>query len=333
MSFTNIFTDGVLVDLNIRKWTAERALQPEDLGLKPDAVPKAFKLGQKALVPREVIAQFNNLDYQARHTLTTYSYPFAFGNARFVPKKVFNEFIKKLEEISKEYANLANDFVSKYENYKIDMRPNYVQAAHVAYARFAKMSGYMGDEDEFVNNFLARVDTYYPPVKELREKFSLEYVVYQMAMPDLSQATVDDVVSEEGKAELVKDVYKSALYEKVHAYVDDIVSQLRGKADDVLSLFKNNLNEGKRISEASLNMIRNMISEYEKMDIIGDISFLDKMKAFKAKYIDGTSADKIREDFELKKNMYKELEELSKLASDKSAIQALSDAYRQKISL
>jgi hypothetical protein len=334
MSFQNIFTDGVLVDLNIRKWTAERALQPEDLGLRKDQLPATFHLGHKSLIPQEIIHSFTNIDYQARKLLTEMSFPFAFGNARFVPKKMFKEFTNELEKLQSKFLVMVEDLITNYEKYKLEVRPDYLKAAHSAYARFSKFNeDFEEDKNAFINAFLERVDSFYPDVTTLRNRFSINFVVFQMAMPDLSQAGIDDVVSEAGKAELIKSTYQEALYEKVQEYVGSLVGELRGKASTVLTLVRNNIRDGKKISEATLNMIKKMVDDYGRMDIIGDRIFYERLCSFRKKYIDPYNAKHLRSNTNLQKEMLPELIELVEIATNSTGIAAVADAYRQKIKL
>jgi hypothetical protein len=334
MSFQNIFTDGVLVDLNIRKWTAERALQPEDLGLRKDQLPATFRLGQKSLVPPEVILNFNHIDYLARRLLTDMSFPFAFGNARFVPKKMFKKFTEEMEGLQVKFEGYIDDLILNYEKYKLSVRPEYVKAAHSAYERFSKFNkDFTQTKDSFINDFLERVSNFYPKVEDLRKKFSMSFVVFQMAMPDLSQASIDDVMSDASKSALIKATYQDALYERVNEYVDNLVKELRGKASTVLTTLNSNIKEGKRISEASLNMVKKMVEDYGRMDIVGDAYFYGMLCEFRNKYINPYSAKQMRDNPNLAKDMLPDLKELVAQANNSLGILAVSDAYRKKIQL
>lgn len=333
MSFSNIFANGVLVDIDVHMWTGQKQLTPEDLGINSNNLSKAFKLGKKALVPPEVIGQFRHIDYKARQLLITNSFPFEFGNARFVPKKKFVEFSEKIEELQKEFNKLADEFIDKYPHYKIEMRKYYTQAAHSAYDRLSQIKGFDKTRDEFVNQFIARVDTFYPSQDKLREKFSLDYVAFQMALPDLSQATIDDIAEEGTKVKMIEQAYQKVLTDRVRGYVNKILDELRTKANDVLSLVAENIKNGKRFSEATISMLKNMISDYRKMDIIGDTSFQAKLDSFERDYLIPNDAKKVREDQALRQKIYEQVKILLEHANDKAVIESLAQNYRQKINL
>lgn len=333
MSFQNIFANGVLVDVDVHMWTGQRQLTPEDLGIKSEKLSKAFKLGKKALVPPEVIAKFRNIDYRARDLLIRNSFSFEFGSARFVPKKMFVDFSEKMDELKKEFNDLVNDFVEKYESYRLQMRAHYTQAAHNAYERLSQLHGFDKTRDEFINTFLDRVNSFYPDIESIRNKFSLEYVAFQMALPDLSQATIDDVAEEGAKVRMIEEAYQKMLTDRVHVYVDKLVAELRGKANTVLTTVASNLKAGKRFSKATMSMMKNMILEYRKMDIVGDSNFQHKLEEFEREFILPYDANKVRADKLLQERMHTALKSLINLGNDKEVIKQLAENYRNKVQL
>lgn len=64
--FTKLFKDGILMDIHVRFWSAAKALDAKDLGLKESDIAKAYHLGRKMLIPAEVIQEFRRIEGQAR---------------------------------------------------------------------------------------------------------------------------------------------------------------------------------------------------------------------------------------------------------------------------
>lgn len=332
MSIQNVFTHGNLVDINVSMWTAERRLQPEDLGLEKEDVSEMFSLGRKKLISPEIIAQFKNKDYLARHILEKFSFPFAFGGARFVPKKMFVEFAQEIDTTIFQFNKLADDFCLNYNRYKLEMRKEYVQIAHAAFSRRKTVSGFDVDEDTFINATLARIEKVYPAPEEIRSKFNMEYVVFRAELPDLSKASYADVAEDQEKLSLMEQAYTKTLTKKVNEFVDKVIGELRSKAVEVIDYLAESIKSGKAINEASLNTIRNMIEDYEKKDIIGDVKFLGMLKEFKLK-LDKFTAKQIKADHGLQKSILDELKALSSIATDETAIAALANGYRDQIKL
>jgi len=332
MDIKRIFTDGNLVDINVSMWTAKKMLTPEDLGLSQTDISSAFTLGNKTLIPADVIAELKSLENKARSTLLEYSFKFTFGGARFIPKKRFMEFVEAIDKIIDRFDTKADDLAKNYMTYRRDMRSEYVTAAHEAFARATSLCvGFDMDENEFVNMFLERIEQSYPKIEDLRKKFHMEYSVFQVALPDISQASYEDILEEDGKIKMMQEAYRKSLYNKVNSFVESCTNEMRSKATEVLTRFSEGLGEGKRINEGSLNSIKKMIDEYEKMDFVGDKVFLDHLKMFKTKCIDCYPAKTILTDSVVKGTVLRELKAILKAAQDKSAIQELADKYRSSI--
>jgi len=332
MDIKRIFTDGNLVDINVSMWTAKKLLTPEDLGLAQTDISSAFTLGNKSLIPANVIAELRSLENKARSILIEHSFTFTFGGARFIPKKRFIEFVDAIDKIIALFDAKADDLAKNYMDYRRDMRSEYVTAAHEAFNRATSLCvGFDITEDDFVNRFLERIEQSYPKAEEIRKKFHMEYSVFQVALPDISQASYEDILDENGKIKIMQDAYQKSLYNKVNSFVESSTNELRSKATEVLTRFSNGLGEGKRINEGSLNSIKKMIDTYEKMDFIGDKIFLDHLKMFQAKCIDCYPAKTILTDEVVKSTVIRELKAVLKAAQDKSAIEQLALKYRSSI--
>jgi hypothetical protein len=331
---SKVFSHGNLVDINVSMWSAQKMLTAEDLGLKNTDISSAFSLGKKTLIPAEVIAELRSLENRARHILIGHSFTFTFGGARFVPKKTFVEFVTDIDKVIKQFNDKADDLARNYSSYRLVMRKEYVSAAHEAYARAVSLCvGMDTDEDTFVNNFIERIEKSYPAVEDIRAKFHMEYNVFQVALPDISQASYEDLIEEGGKVRMMQDAYQKALTNKVNSFVDSCTSELRDKATSVLTRFSNALASDKKVYESSLNAIKNMVDEYERMDFVGDKTFLEQLKKFRIRCIDCFTAKVIVSDKVIRSMIQDELKLILKAATDKLAIEELAKRYRSNIGI
>ena len=130
---SNIFKDGVLVDVNVCFWSGAKALTPDDLGLDPAKVTNAFKLGKKFLVPEEVIKSFRTIEGRARRVVEKNSFRFPIGNAYFVPRKKFAAVLDDLKMYQVQYNHLVDDLIENYDHYRQAMIPVYREAAETAF--------------------------------------------------------------------------------------------------------------------------------------------------------------------------------------------------------
>jgi hypothetical protein len=333
MGFERIFTQGNLVDIQVSMWSGRRVLRAEDLGLEENGISDAFSLGHKKLLPWEVLGKFDRLEYHARKFLVDHSYPAEFGSARFVPKKCFVEFATEMDKTIAKFDAAADDLVKNYQRYKIQVRPDFVKAAHEAYKRVRSLTRKKLDEDTFVKDFLARVDTFYPDVSTLRRRFSLDYVVFQMALPDLTQATYEDIAEEQEKIKLLQSVYERNLNRRIEMFVDGLLEDQRSRAKIALENFNYAVREGGYIRDKSIIAIKRMIKNYEKMDVVGDEGFLSLLQGFKRRLLDVYTPGTIRDSQLLRKSIRDEVAALLSAVSNKEVIQALTKQYREKIKL
>lgn len=334
MDIGKVFTHGNLVDVNVSMWTATKLLTHEDLGLGQTDISSAFSLGKKTLIPAEVIAELKALDNKARSILNNHSFKFTFGGARFVPKKRFMDFVVEMDEVIKQFNAKADDLSKNYMVYRQDMRSEYVKASHEAFARATSLCvGLDITEDEFVNNFLERIEQSYPKAEDIRGKFHMEYSVFQVALPDLSNASYEDLLDESGKVKMMEDAYRKSLYNKVNNFVESCTDEMRDKATSVLNRLSESLGSDRSITERTLNTTRKMIEEYEKMDFVGDNLFLEHLNMFKIKCLDCYNSKTINTSSVVKGTIIRELKTILKVAQDRSAIEALAHNYRMKIGL
>jgi hypothetical protein len=356
MSIRNIFANGVLIDVNISAWTGEKQLTAEDLGIDSDKLPDSFKLGKKSLVPPRIIEKFRHIDYLARKALISKSFNFPFGSARFLPKKIFDEFNNEFETLKNNYYALVNDLTSNYDAYKREMRTEFISAAKEAYERLTKLNG-LEDQvlciprtvkgpdgkdttvsveittDQYINEFLDRIEKDYPKVEHLAKRFSMDFVAFQMELPDLTEATIDDVAEENTKINLLQDAFQKKMRKEMEAYAENLVKENRDRANTVIQTLTNNLKKKSRFTETTYNMILNMINSFKMMNIVQDNNLEASLETFKVKYLDGNTSKQIRESDKIQANMLQDLIALNTIIQDAAEIQALAESYKAKIKL
>lgn len=332
-SLSKVFTDGNLVDVSVRMWTGERTLQPEDLGLNSNQISGAFKLGKKSLIPREITTELKRFDQQARACLVKHSFPFAFGGSRFVPKKTFIKFAEEFDTIKQKFEAGVYALLENYDNYRIEMRPHYLEAAKAAHLRMTSIGKVESNEDEFINTFLERVESFYPKKETLVNKFGMDYTVFQVALPDLTQASYDDLMEEDEKIKMLQMAKQAEMQERIHTFVEDTVSGMREKASKVLLHLEDSIKSKKKITKASINAVRNMIDDYTDLDIIGDEDFIQQMVRFRQLHVDNLTDSILKQKPAVATLICEELRRLVTLAEDRAAINALSNAYKNKIDL
>jgi hypothetical protein len=331
MSISNAFTLGVMIDIYIGAWTAEKQLTAEDLGIPKDRIPKSFKLGSKPLIPPENIAKFKQLDGLARRLLDSMSFPFVFGNARFMPKKNIVEFDAKFQAIKADYEKLVDDLTLNFDKYKFAMRTDFIAAAKSAHERLCQIVGFTTPLDQYVNEFIARIEKQYPKTDDIRGKYSMTYTAFQMELPDLAEASIDDVSEEGQKIRLLQEAYQKKMRKQMEDYAETLVKSNRDQAKKVIDTLSASLAKGGRFTSATYDMIENMVSKFMRLNITNDVLLETSLVAFKNKFLDNNTAEQIRKNKNIQKEMLADLIVLNKIIEDVGQISALTKAYQDKI--
>jgi len=338
--FTSIFIDGVLMQIHVSFWSGARILRPEDLGLKPEQIATAYKLGRKMLVPEEVIRNFRRIEGQARRIVEENSHHFPIGSANFVTRKSFAKVTKKLDVLKAEYLALVEDLVAKYDQYRQEILPVYEEAADNAFLTStpAMMVGGMDYDREaeraaFKSQFLTRLNTYYPPVETLRARFSLAWDIYEIAAPQLRETDGASVIeSEEERAKSVV-AARAHMQDKIEGFVTDVVKVLRTEATEVCSRIATAIKEGKVIRSTTVNSLKNFIERFKDMNFVGDQTIEAQLDAIQTELLNAHPDTEFLNNVELKEELGRRLnlvvEEAGKIADQD--LDSVTGDYKRKV--
>jgi len=336
MSFEKVFTQGTLVDINIRVWRAQISLKAEEIGLRNEDIPTYYELGKKRLIPKNLLMKFFSLENTARSLLIKYSYSFAFGEARFVPKKCLLEFTNKFQLLQEQFEELKKEFLSKYDTYRLQMRPHFTEAAEISYKNAVAMSEHdhkeLGiTEDEYKNNYLEKIEMNYPAVEELEKKFKMEYNVFQVALPDLTSITYADITEQDSKISLLENTQRKQLLRKVDQFFGESIRDIRSRVTDALDRFEQAING--QHNKVSFSRIKEVLNTYEKMCFFDDKNFLVHVNIFREKCLDGFDSRMVRRDKTAKNIILEQIAKLKSIAQDQNSINEIIQQFRQKMNL
>lgn len=324
-----IFRDGTLVDVHVGYWSGAKNLSAEDLGLEEKNVAEAYKLGRKYLVPEEVIHAFRTIESRARNIVIKYSYNFPLGNARFVPKTKFSDVMKVLRECQAEYQGLVDDLVTNYEKHRLEMVPVYEQAALRAYETQEKTETaefcFESKEDEkraFVEKFMARIQTYYPTAESLREKFTLYWDVYEIAMPKMVKVEAEKLEQQE----FARETFRTETQTKLDGFVREVVETLRQRTLEFCRDMTKNIKEGKVVKGRTITAFKNFIEEVPTMDFVGDKKLEEELATLKTEFLSLHDNETIKEQA-VQDEFCQRLEAITKSVEDFTDIGGILDSY------
>jgi len=341
MSVGNIFLDGTLVDVDVSFWSGAKILQPEDLGLKEEEVAEAFHLGRKLLIPAEIIREFRAIEARARRLVEINSFSFPIGNARFVPRKKFPKVLGQLKEFQEKYLVLVDSLITNYNTYRDQMLPMYEKAAESAWMRKNPDTKEFGidynpeaDKAQFVQEFKARIASFYPEAESLRRKFALDWNVYEIAIPRLRQSTGDAVVEQvvgEERARVAEEEYRVQMRTKVDGFVNEVVTSLRTQTAELASRILANIKEGKVVKTQTLESLTNYIEQFKELNFVGDQTVEDQLDSLKRDVLDKYTSEDLKEG-EAVEVMKRKLGEIVEATSNVNDLSNITGQYKRKIS-
>jgi hypothetical protein len=338
--FTNIFISGVLMQIHVSFWSGAKILKPEDLGLKPEQIATAYKLGRKILVPKEVIKNFRRIEGQARRLVEENSFSFPIGNASFVTRASFAKIEKKLEELKTEYYGLVADLIAKYDQYRAEILPVYQEAAENAWLTSqppmieGSLEGFDAAKQEFISKFLERIASYYPAAESLQKKFDLYWDIYEIAAPQARETDADTVLeSEEERARVIAQA-RAKMAEKINGFVTDVVKVLRTEATEMCGKIATAIKEGKVVRSTTVTSLKNFIERFKDMNFVGDQTIAAQLEAVQRELLEGHPKDVFVKDMDMREELGRRLnlivEEAGKVSEQD--INSVTGEYNRKVS-
>jgi len=334
----NIFKDGILVDINVCFWSGAKILTAQDLGLDEKKIVGAYKLGRKMLIPADTIRTFRALESKARHLIEQNSFKFPLGNARFVPKKKFPRILKSLKEYQQKYTELTEALIANYDNLRLEMLPVYTEAATTAFERHIPIGTHEFSiesleqkKENFIIEFLARIREFYPEAETLRGRFSLNWDVYEIALPRLKITNAEKLADKQIKTEIANEEYKEQTQKKISAFIDEVVTTLRQEAVTFCDNIVKNIKEGKVISGRTLKSLKNFVSNFSEFNFVGDAVVENQLNALKEEFLDKHTTPAIAKDMQLQVELQRRLRIVSELASNVTDINSVTGEYHRKI--
>jgi hypothetical protein len=334
----NIYQDGILISVNVCYWSGAKKLLNEDMGLSKDKVVDAFKLGRKMLIPEKTIQAFKTVESRARYAVDSCSFKFPIGSANFVPKKRFAKVIEALKECKLEYNRLIDDLVAHYDEYKQSMLPVYREAAEIAYVAQApaeivvfNIEDREREKETFIQQFINRIQAYYPTTESLRERFSLDWTVYEVALPRMRVADVDKLSKDIATSEIANEEFRIQAQEKIGKFVNDVVQTLRAETTELCNHIIANITDGKVVKGRTLTSLKDFIDKFQELNFVGDVKIEKQLEVLRKEYLSVHTTEQISEQPELQEELKRRLGQLAEIAADMTDINSVTGEYKRKI--
>jgi Protein of unknown function (DUF3150) len=292
-------SEGVLIDLKIKRWRARKKLTLTELGVYPtgearQAYETLLSLGTKLLLPLEQHRELDVIERSARMHLKNWAYDTPFGY--FVPftsytfwrtgnEEYKRRFLEKRDEIVANYSQLVEQLLIEYDKIARHTYTLLLQQAPEALAQFPNV-------EAFITHF--REEIILKNIKSA-EEFAASFVYEEQLsrMPLLttleSEETKDPEVIQEiqrREQEEAAEAQRQAMMEAMNrdlvdqarrqkrqyidAFFTSIVAQLRSLIYDAVTNVLASMQEQETLQGRPVIQLRNLIEQIRSLNFYGD---------------------------------------------------------------
>lgn len=184
--WAGMMQQGVIASVHIGRWRGRRKLDRDDLGLP--LTDKQFddlmRLGEKLLLPQDLMRELDAVESGARKAVTDYGYRTYWG--QFVPVTAYAEFKEVMDGYQARYYALRDRLWADYADIYNQMRDKYREAADVAYDRLVKLKpNTFYDRENFVVAFVVRILSNIPDRDTIYRSFYFNVDLSYIPLPSL----------------------------------------------------------------------------------------------------------------------------------------------------
>lgn len=300
----SLMQEGVIVRLHVCRWRMTTRLVLDDLGLsngEGEAVKdELIQLGEKLLMPAEIVRKLNSLEAQGRMCLARHGFSTYWGV--LVPASAYEVWKKENEDLAAQYMGVKQTVVDDLERLRAELAESYEDAARTAYRRAKKLDpasmkrAQVYQEAAYVRKFVKRVLALIPDVNTINTSFSWQAEITYVPLPSLlaqEQAQAENIRADavQKRAEagawaaMNADVLAQARAEKaerIDGFLADVAKQLRSMVFDVCAdvLASIKKNDGKLLGRSS-TQLKNLCTQVERLNFYGDKDIEDSLNTVK----------------------------------------------------
>ncbi|MFT5407840.1 MAG: hypothetical protein ACI9NC_000545 [Verrucomicrobiales bacterium] len=275
--------EGVLINVSVRYWRANKKLNAQDLGLDPDDVSdRLISLGHKRLLPREATSRLNLIESRTHAFIETNTFPFLGGIAKFLPNPKLAEVQAKLAEFESEFADAREAFIDSYAANRGEALEEWqVMATRLAADPRALM---------------AAIADAFPAASRLQKKFAFDVQMFQIAAP----ANLSRELIEAGEQEQVIEARRAAASEArvriqsdATAFVAECVTDLRQQTAQLCDEMLNSMQRGKTdgVHQKTLNRLVRFIDQFKAMNFADDREMEQRLEQVRSEFLERSAGD------------------------------------------
>jgi hypothetical protein len=333
-----LFSAGVLVEVNIGFWLANRKLRANDLLMEETLDSGVIYPGHKKLVPHESLHDIQNITGKARAVLDARSSPFPISGARFVSNHALYETLSTLAGLQSQFLAKVEEFIETYPALKekqlaqLDAQAERIASEELRKAPEASRHNEWFRLKEWIDGQKQLNRSLYPTVEELRKKFYFRWRTFK-----ISPMQGDEY------AAINKEIDKDLV-----AWTKSTVAQIHKQLGERALATKEILEKSGKLNPRNLRPLLDAFLEFVSLDFTGSSKFrqviLDARERFFKKGPSGEidyelTADMLNGNDSAKAELAQLLSKLGGLSSQPVAEKvgndtlSASDAFRRLVSL
>ena len=279
---------GLILRLDVSKWSGSAKLEADDLGLAPADVQAAFALGRKRLVEKAANDPIDTVAARAKYLLETLSHRLPDGS-RFILAAAAPEVLVKLRAQRDEFMHAVDTFLAAYPTWREAMQPEWRAAAEKAYATQAAKHPAL-PHDAFVAAFLARVDAAYPTADELRGKYDFMWYTYAFRAAGLHEVDMAVAAAEEERRREQDAAYEAEVRGRINEALDRSIGQLHASIAEAFGNVLEHVRSGRAVREGSIERLRRTIARFRALNLFGADSVESAIRQFEEQALAPLSA-------------------------------------------
>ena len=297
--WVHLMRQGLIVRIHLHRWRGRTSLSLDDIGVPLNGEQKLYEellaLGQKLLMPKEMLKELDAIDSGARKCAERHGYETFWGT--FIPFTAYAAWKKDNERFRERYDAVRDRLIENYETIVANLMEKYQEAAYIAFyrRRLLQTEHAAGctplTEAQFVEAFMGRIRALIPTREEICASFLYDVELSYIPLPSLlaqDEAAADrirldrlkdrtELDAEEERQRLVtamhRDVLDAARRQKqalITGFLKDIVAQLRALIYDAVTQIGDAVQRNGYLHPRSVVQLNTLIQRVEALNFFGD---------------------------------------------------------------
>ena len=268
--------EGVLINVSVLYWRANKKLNPEDLGLAPEALTdKLITLGHKRLLPKEALHGFGLIESRVHGLIESTTFPFLNGLGHFLPNTKLEETTSALEKLKTEFQGHRDSFLLDYER----LRQEAIEEWELAASKLPCDHG----------KLLDTIRASFPTSQRLERRFEFKTYLFQISLPENTEISLVEAEDQrrmvEARCAAATEATQS-MHRELDAFISDCITSMREQTADLCEQMLQSMRSGTNgIHQKTLNRLIRFIDEFKQLNFVGDQQMEEALERVRQEFL------------------------------------------------